>query len=409
MGLNIAQIRVDTANLADGHSIAAYLTSAAGSLFTHQSIAGRIALDVAGVSDFAEDSAHASGDYGTQVLAVRNDTAGSLVSADGDYAPLQVDASGRLRVVADIDINNDFVYAEDSAHASGDLGASVLLVRQDTLAASTSADGDYGNFKSTNLGELYVKDSSAVALLTTIDADTSSIASDASAINSNTAGILADTGSIDTNVASLLSELQSLTQAEDAAHVSGDAGVMSLAVRNDTPGSLVSADGDYAPLQVDASGNLRVSGTVSISGTFAEDSAHSSGDSGMQVLAVRKDANGSNVSADGDYASLIQWLEGSLKVVDIRNGAVLQSQFGVTSTAQAIPATALAGRKTIIVSNTSNEKIYIGSATVTASGATQGMPLIKGDSLEMNAGPAMALYAIKSGAGTATINVLELA
>jgi len=48
------------------------------------------------------------------------------------------------------------------------------------------------------------------------------------------------------------------TQLEDAAHVTGDVGVMSLAVRNDVLASLVSADGDYAPIQVDASGAVYV-------------------------------------------------------------------------------------------------------------------------------------------------------
>lgn len=59
--------------------------------------------------------------------------------------------------------------------------------------------------------------------------------------------------------------------AEDAPHVSGDRGTMALAVRNDTPGSLVNANGDYAPLQVDSGGLLRVTipGTLAISGTVA--------------------------------------------------------------------------------------------------------------------------------------------
>lgn len=45
-----------------------------------------------------------------------------------------------------------------------------------------------------------------------------------------------------------------LAKAEDAAHSSGDVGVMGLAVRNDTLAALAGADGDYAPHQVDANG-----------------------------------------------------------------------------------------------------------------------------------------------------------
>lgn len=50
----------------------------------------------------------------------------------------------------------------------------------------------------------------------------------------------------------------SLGKAEDAAHTSGDVGVMSLGVRKDYAGTLVSADGDYTPPQYDKEGNLRV-------------------------------------------------------------------------------------------------------------------------------------------------------
>lgn len=46
----------------------------------------------------SEDAAHASGDKGIMALVVRKDTATALAGADGDYAPLEVDASGRLWV-----------------------------------------------------------------------------------------------------------------------------------------------------------------------------------------------------------------------------------------------------------------------------------------------------------------------
>jgi hypothetical protein len=48
----------------------------------------------------AEDAAHASGDTGVMLLAVRKDTAAALAGADGDYIPLIVGADGRLWVNA---------------------------------------------------------------------------------------------------------------------------------------------------------------------------------------------------------------------------------------------------------------------------------------------------------------------
>lgn len=53
-----------------------------------------------GGTQYAEDSVHVSGDLGDQMLAVRKDAAGTMVSADGDYSPLQVDNAGSLRVLA---------------------------------------------------------------------------------------------------------------------------------------------------------------------------------------------------------------------------------------------------------------------------------------------------------------------
>jgi hypothetical protein len=317
-------------------------------------------------------------------LAVRSDAGGSLVSADGDYSPLQVDSSGRLRVLADLTASFDFTYAEDSAATSGDVGAFMLLVRQDTLAASTSADGDYGAFKSNNLGELYVTDTAANASLT---------------------AIAADTGTLVTSNAAILSELQALSHAEDAAHTSGDLGIMSLAVRNDA-GTALAADGDYIPLSTDASGNLRVSGSFSIPGSFAEDSAATSGDIGLQVLTVRKDALSTNVSADGDYGSFIAWSEGSLKVVDMPNIAVLATAVSVDTTAggTALPATPLANRRQIIIQNQGAKSIFVGPTGVTA---TTGVEVPKQSAAEFNAGPGVAFFAITS-TGTADVRVLEL-
>ncbi len=55
----------------------------------------------------------------------------------------------------------------------------------------------------------------------------------------------------------------SLGKAEDAAHASGDTGVMALAVRRDTAASGTSADGDYATLNVDANGRLHSNAVLS--------------------------------------------------------------------------------------------------------------------------------------------------
>ncbi|TXH10647.1 MAG: hypothetical protein E6R04_04760 [Spirochaetes bacterium] len=145
----------DATTPADGDSVAAFLRTGTAALTSTGT-----ALDVniassTGLGIFAEDSAHASGDLGQQILAVRQDTEGSLVSADGDYSPLSLTATGRLRVDAEVSVTTGSDKAEDSAHASGDIGTYILGVRQDTLANSTSADGDYGSLKLDSLGRLW--------------------------------------------------------------------------------------------------------------------------------------------------------------------------------------------------------------------------------------------------------------
>lgn len=70
----------------------------------------------------------------------------------------------------------------------------------------------------------------------------------------------------------------SLGKAEDAAHSSGDTGVMALAVRQDTATQLAGTDGDYSPIITDSSGRVHVnvgntvtvaSHAVTNAGTFA--------------------------------------------------------------------------------------------------------------------------------------------
>lgn len=90
-----------------------------------------------------------------------------------------------------------------------------------------------------------------------------------------------------------------LGKAEDAAHASGDTGVMALAVRSDAGAMLASTDGDYVPLTVNASGALYVTGGGG--GTqYVEDAAAAADPTGNAVILVRKDTPAATVSADGD-------------------------------------------------------------------------------------------------------------
>lgn len=285
--------------------------------------------------------------------------------------------AGAMKVYIDdgdfeVDVVINAEKAEDSAHSSADVGNYVLAVRADTRPtnANTSADGDYASFFVNDSGELYVKDTDAAALLTTIDADTSAIATDIAAIETELLdqgttldAILADTANIDTNVATIAGDttsidatLTALSKAEDAAHSSGDQGIMALAVRSDADTALA-ADGDYIPFSMNSSGHLRVNL-----------------------------ASGSVTTSDAALA----------------NTDFAVSQNSVTTTSESV-VSALSSRKYLFIRNEGNKKVFIGKTTATDSD----FPISPGETLILRAGAALDFKAITS-SGTADLRTLEL-
>jgi hypothetical protein len=186
-----------------------------------------------------------------------------------------------------------------------------------------------------------------------------------------------------------------LGKAEDAAHSTGDVGVMALSVRSDTAGATSGTDGDYQPLITDSSGRLHVnvgntvtvgSHAVTNAGTFAtqvdgaaltalqliddvvyaEDAAAQAADKGVAVLAVRRDANTSLVGADNDYANLQVDATGSLKVAIISGGGS-----GGTSTADDADFTAGTTAGTIVQGVYESTPTSVTDGDVGAVGITQ--------------------------------------
>jgi hypothetical protein len=154
--------------------------------------------------------------------------------------------------------------AEDAAHTSGDVGVMALAVREATATdlSAGNTDGDYEPLQVDASGRLWVN---------------------AGAVGTVTPGTAAS----------------SLGKAEDAAHTSADVGVMALAVRAAAAvdRSAGNTDGDYEPLAVDALGKLW------ITGSYAEDAAHTDADVGVAVLGRRIDTLASSAATTGDYAT----------------------------------------------------------------------------------------------------------
>ena len=86
--------------------------------------------------------------------------------------PFAVDAAGKLEITAMVT-----EYTEDEAAAANPDGQALILIREDARAGSlTTTDGDNVAARGNNSGEMYVIDTDAVTLLTTIDADTATLA-----------------------------------------------------------------------------------------------------------------------------------------------------------------------------------------------------------------------------------------
>lgn len=268
----------------------------------------------------AEDAAHTTGDVGVMGLAVRTDTPANRSGTDGDYEPLQMSAGrlwtsatidtalpagtnaiGKLAANSGVDIGDVDVTsvvpgtgasnlgkAEDAAHSTGDVGVMSLAVRKDTAAALAGTDGDYAPLEVDADGKLHVNPGTVTvtnAHLTSLGGAISGTEVQVDVVGAlpagtNAIGKLAANSGVDigdVDVASVVpgTGATNLGKAEDAAHTSGDVGVMALSVRQDTAAALSGTDADYQPLITDASGRLHVTASGGVGGTVAHDSADS--------------------------------------------------------------------------------------------------------------------------------------
>lgn len=264
---------------------------------------------------FAEDSAHNSGDTGHLALSVRRDANTSLVGTDGDYAPLQVDATGNLKVAIISGAGSGGTSATDDAAFSVAAGSGTPIMG---LADETSPDsvdeGDVGVVRMTLARALHVN--------------------------------LRDTAG------------NSLTPAQDATHdaVASTTGPQIMGFAKTTAPGNVSADGDAVSLWALRNGTLAVnlrdsSGTeVSVGGgtQYDEDTAHVSGDKITMAGVVRADTAAAQSGTDGDRSVLITDASGRLHVnvgntVNVASHAVTNAGTFAVQAGQAAHDAAITG------------------------------------------------------------------
>lgn len=180
----------------------------------------------------------------------------------------------------------DYLVSADEIVATGELLQRVKLAYSadgvathvtadaDGLLVNLGANNDISGTVTANLGAVdnAVLDDIA-AKLGTIDADTSALAGAVAGTEvqvdivaalpagTNAIGKLAANSGVDIGDVGVLSIVPgtgatNLGKAEDAAHASGDVGVMALTVRTNTAASRAGTDGDYQPLITDTNGRL---------------------------------------------------------------------------------------------------------------------------------------------------------
>ncbi len=210
----------------DGANVQAIKTDAAGEL---QIDIGSITPGT-GATDLGKaiQSAQGTTDTGVAALVVRNDTLADLSGADGDYAPLQVNATGALytSLATSLPTGSNAI-GKLAANSGVDIG-DVDVTSLPSIPSGSNNIGSVGLESGTNaIGKLVANSGVDIG-----DVDVTSV--------------IPGTGA--TNLGKAIQSAQGTT----------DTGVPALVVRNDTLADLAGSDHDYAPLQVNASGALYV-------------------------------------------------------------------------------------------------------------------------------------------------------
>ncbi len=99
--IKICDANGDTLNINTNGSINTVIQNAAGTSVTTTTVGADVGLDTVILTmpaTFAEDTAHVSGNTGAFVLGVRNDTNAAMTSDDGDYSPIAVNNKGAVAI-----------------------------------------------------------------------------------------------------------------------------------------------------------------------------------------------------------------------------------------------------------------------------------------------------------------------
>lgn len=197
-------------------------------------------------TQYAEDTAHNAGDTGTMTLAVRKDSAGTLAGTDGDYAPLQLDSNGALRVTGGGG-SGGTQYAGDDALGATPTGNVAIAQRDDALSTLTPIEGDAVPHRVDSEGALWTRDKNLTDVISGNEMQVDVVAS--LPAGTNAIGKLAANSGVDIGDVTLNGGPSGASALEIQGTAAADAAIannpLPLALRASTnEPTAVSADGD---------------------------------------------------------------------------------------------------------------------------------------------------------------------
>jgi len=302
-------------------------------------------------------------------------TTGPIVSSGGTEVTLTGTALDVNIASGSITVTEEDVYAEDSAHVSGDKGTFTMAIRVDDLTAVPAGvlagtEGDYQGFIADASGALYVAGTDFD--IRDLDANQDNVAiSDGTNTLAVTAG-----GAINAIVTATDLDIRDIDAGQDNIAISD--GTDTLAINGD--GSINSV---VTATDLDIRDLTHVSDSVRLGdGTAFYTSTTVGSDLGLDVYVLN-----------------------DILVSDVANTAILNTQKNVTTTTGALLVSQQAARKYLYVQNLGPNKIYIGASGVTTA---DGIEMSRGSLAELRLGPALSLHAVAS-AGTVDTRLMQLA
>lgn len=249
-----------------------------------------------------------------------------LVTGTGGTFPV-TDSGGTLTVDAPVG-TPVFVRLSDGTSAITTLPVSLASVPSHAVTnAGTFA------VQETGAGAVVGNGTAATAQRVTLASDSTGIV----ALTTSTASIgkLAANSGVDIGDVDITSVIPgtgatNLGKAEDAAHASGDTGVMMLAVQQTADAALAGTTGDYAPLQVDSNGYLKVNikaGAGSGGTALADNAAYTPGVTSFTPIGGEVDDTGTTAATENSAAACRMTVQRALHV-NLRDAAGAELSVG---------------------------------------------------------------------------------